>query len=101
MKKIMLSLMVLALAGVVTVNANSNQQGVAIVQQQDEKVPVKVEELPDAVKTALAADDYKEWMPEKAFHVKPATGNEYFEVELKKGEETKTVKLDKDGKVVA
>lgn len=100
MKKIMLSLMVLALAGVVTVNAN-NKQGVVVVQQQDEKMPVKVEELPDAVKATLATDDYKEWKAEKAFHVKPATGAEHFEIELKKGEEAKTVKLDKDGKVVA
>ena len=100
MKKLMLSLAFLALAGVVTVNANT-QQDVTIVRLQDEKKPVKVEELPDAVKATLAGDDYKEWMAEKAFQVKPATGAEYYEIELKKGEETKTVKLDKDGKPVA
>lgn len=100
MKKLMLSMAFLALAGVVTVNAN-NKQDVAIVNMQDEKKPVKVEELPDAVKAALAGDDYKEWMAEKAYHVKPATGTEHYEIELKKGEEVKTVKLDKDGKVVA
>lgn len=79
----------------------NQKQNVAIVQIQDEKKPVKVEELPDAVKAALAADDYKDWKAEKAFWVKPASGSEYYEIELKKGEEAKTVKLDKDGKVVA
>ncbi|WP_298740486.1 hypothetical protein [uncultured Chitinophaga sp.] len=100
MKKLMLSMAFLAVAGTVTVYAN-NKQDVAIVNFQDEKTPVKVEELPDAVKAALAGDDYKEWKAEKAFMVKPASGAEYYEVELKKGEEAKTVKLDKDGKVVA
>ena len=100
MKKLMLSMAFLAVAGTVTVYANQ-KQNVAIVQIQDEKKPVKVEELPDAVKAALAADDYKEWKAEKAFWVKPASGMEYYEIELKKGEEAKTVKLDKEGKVVA
>lgn len=100
MKKLMLSMAFLAVAGTVTVYANQ-KQNVAIVQIQDEKKPVKVEELPDAVKAALAADDYKDWKAEKAFWVKPASGSEYYEIELKKGEEAKTVKLDKDGKVVA
>jgi hypothetical protein len=100
MKKLMLSMAFLAVAGTVTVYAN-NKQDVAIVQQQDEKKPVKVEELPDAVKAALAGDEYKEWKAEEAFHVKPAAGSEHYEIKLKKGEEAKTVKLDKDGKVVA
>lgn len=100
MKKLMLSMAFLAVAGTVTVYANQ-KQNVAIVQIQDEKKPVKVEELPDAVKAALAADDYKDWKAEKAFMVKPASGMEYYEIEMKKGEEAKTVKLDKDGKVVA
>lgn len=100
MKKLMLSMAFLAIAGTVTVYAN-NTQDVAIVKFQDEKKPVKVEELPDAVKSTLAGDEYKEWMAEEAFHVKPATGSEHYEIKLKKGEESKTVKLDKDGKVVA
>lgn len=100
MKKLMLSMAFLAVAGTVTVYAN-NKQDVAIVKFQDERKEVKVEELPDAVKAALAGDDYKEWTAEKAFMVKPASGAEYYEIGLKKGDEMKTVKLDKDGKVVA
>lgn len=93
--------MVLALSGVVTVNANTHQPAVVKAQLQDEKKEVKVEELPDAVKATLASDEYKEWQAQKAYMVKPGTGAEYYEIELKKGEEAKTVKLDKDGKVVA
>jgi hypothetical protein len=100
MKKLMLSMALLAVAGTATVYAN-NTQDVAIVNFQDEKKPVKVEELPDAVKAALAGDEYKEWKAEEAFMVKPASGAEHYEIKLKKGEEAKTVKLDKDGKVVA
>lgn len=92
--------MILAAAGFATVSANNVNKHV-IVAFQDEKKPVKAEELPDAVKGTLAGDEYKEWKVEKAFQVKPATGAEYYELELKKGEEAKTVKLDKDGKVVA
>ena len=100
MKKIILSTMILAAAGFATATANVQTHAV-VAFQQEEKKAVKAEELPDAVKGALAGDDYKEWKLEKAFHVKPATGTEHYEIELKKGEETKTVKLDKDGKVVA
>ncbi len=100
MKKIALSLMFVAFAGVLTVSAN-HKQAVAQVQVQDERKPVKVEELPDAVKTTLATDEFKEWKADKAYWVKPASGSEFYEIELKKGDEAKTVKLDKDGKPVA
>ena len=63
----------------------------------DEKVKIKKEELPDAVRTALAGNDYKGWEISEAYQWKEAGT---YEVELKNGSEKKTVKLDKDGKVV-
>jgi len=63
----------------------------------DEKVKIKKEELPDAVRTSLAGNDYKGWEISEAYQWKEAGT---YEVTLKNGSETKTVKLDKDGKVV-
>jgi len=69
-----------------------------IVVAQDEKVAVKIEELPEAVKAALKGDEHKEWVAESATLDK-AKG--VYEITLKKGAETKTVKFDKDGNKVA
>jgi hypothetical protein len=58
-----------------------------------EKTEIKAENLPEAVKKTLAGGDYKDWEISKAYVIK-----EVYEVELKKATETKTIKLDKDGK---
>lgn len=60
-----------------------------------EKTEIKAESLPEAVKKALTGDDYKGWEITKAYVVK-----EVYEVELKKGSDTKTFKFDKEGKVI-
>lgn len=67
----------------------------ATEQQQDEKVKIKSEELPDAVKKALEAQEYRGWMISSAYKA----GDNY-EVELKNGAETKTVRFNKDGKKI-
>jgi len=65
--------------------------------QQDEKVKIKPEELPEAVKKALEMQDYRGWLIEAAYK---DTAKETFEVHLKNGAETKIVKFNKDGKKV-
>jgi len=67
------------------------------VQQQDEKVKIKSEELPEAVKKALETQDYRGWLIDAAFKY---TATETYEVSLKNGAETKVVKFSKDGKKV-
>jgi hypothetical protein len=57
-----------------------------------EKTEIKPENLPDAVKKTLAGDAYKGWEISKAYVAK-----EVYEVELKKGADTKTFKFDKEG----
>lgn len=96
MKKVILSLLVLFFAAGAFVNAATISATVTSVQQ-DDKVKIKNEDLPEAVKTALQSNDYKGWTISAAYHLKSA---DQYEVELKKDAETKTVKLDKDGKVV-
>lgn len=69
----------------------------ASVSQTDEKVKIKIEELPDAVKTALEGDSYKGWSADAAYYNKT---KDIYEVDVKKGTETKTLKFNKDGSIV-
>ena len=62
---------------------------------QDDKTKIKSEELPEAVKKSLEAQEYRGWLIDAAYHVK---STDSYEVELKNGAETKTVKFDKEGK---
>jgi len=64
-------------------------------QDQEDKTKIKSEELPDAVKKSLEAQEYRGWLIDAAFHVK---STDSYEVSLKNGAETKTVTFDKEGK---
>ncbi|MCD8739219.1 hypothetical protein LT679_01280 [Mucilaginibacter roseus] len=127
MKKIILSVAFLGLIGVVNANAQntsttqpaaSQQQPAQQTQQdstaagangaatatagataQEVKTPVKVEELPEAIKTTLKSDAVKEYTAVDASLVKAGT-SEYYIINLKKGDDLRFVKLDKDGRPV-
>lgn len=101
MKHTFLSALVLMfVVTLVSVNTSVAQDATTeVTQQQEEKKPVKAEELPEAVKAALASADYTDWQVSEAFSVKKGDA-EYFEINLKNGDQTKTAKLDKDGKKV-
>ncbi len=101
MKKVFLSVAFLAFAGLASAKANSSITAESIVTIQDstQRKPVKLEELPDAVKATLASDTYKDWAPQTATWVK-VKDTEYFEIAVKKGEEAKTLKIDPAGKVI-
>ena len=102
MKKLILSAAFLAFAGFTAANASevkNNNIEIVTVQDSVVKTPIKLEELPDAIKTTLETDPYKAWTPNAAFAVKDGT-KEYFQVDVKKEEETASLKFDKDGKPV-
>lgn len=104
MKKIILSAAVLAFAGLTTVKANTtskNPASITIHIQQDttQKTPVKMEDLPDPVKTTLKADLFKEWIPSAAFLIKKE-GKEYYEIDVQKGEEKRMANIGPDGKMI-
>jgi hypothetical protein len=98
-RTIMTSLALAAAVSMTTVYAAAPVKASIVVVAQ-EKTAVKQEDLPEAVKTALAGDDFKGHTFSEAFHVKTSAG-EYYEIKLKNGAEETTVKLDKDGKKVA
>jgi hypothetical protein len=98
MKKIsIIAALFICASGVITANANTTARRSETSVRFDEKVKIKKEDLPEAVRTALAGNDYNGWEISEAYQYKEAGT---YEVELKKGEEKKTVKLDKDGKVI-
>lgn len=102
MKNLILGAALLAFAGVSTVKANDIKTPVTSVVQQDSttKTPVKIEELPDAVKATLSSDKYKDWAPSAAFLVTDASKAEYYLIDVKKGEEAAQLKVGKDGVVI-
>ncbi len=87
------------LLGACSLMANAKTQQLANQTKMEspvqEKKDIKAEELPEAVKKTLAGDSYKGWEISKA-----SVAKDVYEVELKKGSETKTAKFDKDGKEV-
>lgn len=95
----MLSALFVAFAATATIANPVKTVATEIIAQQ-EKAPIKLEELPDAVKTTLSSEQFTGWIPSEASVVTPKEGVKYFEVSLKKGDETKVVNLSEEGKVV-
>jgi hypothetical protein len=95
-KLIAVSMLVLVVCAVPMVQAKSVAVKTSI-NQADEKVKVKLEELPEAVKNALATDPFSAWKAESALLNKT---KDHYEVEVKKGAEKRTLKFSKDGKAV-
>lgn len=100
MKRIFLSAMVLGLVTVTTVNAKPLTNATVIVADNQDETPVKQEDLPEPVKTSLASDDYKDWEFVSAVSFKKEEAT-FYKITLKKGEESKTVTMDAEGKVAA
>jgi len=101
MKKAIFAVIAIACAGYTnaqtetTATANIN---VATNVEDQEKTPLKVEELPDAVRKALAGDAYTGWTTAEAFLVK--SQKPYYEIKMVRGEEKMVVNLDNEGKKV-
>lgn len=102
MKKIILSAAFLAFAGLTTVKANEVRTPIITIQQDSTtKTPVKVEALPDPVKTTLKSDKYKGFTPSAAFLVVAANKTEWYEVAVANKEgQSGSLKIGKDGVVV-
>ncbi|SKC51574.1 hypothetical protein [Ohtaekwangia koreensis] len=100
MKKVLFVFALVAGIGAANAQVSSEPAPAAATestQLQGDKVKIKAEELPQTVKKELEGEDYRGWLINAAYHDK--TKNTY-EVELKNGAETKTVKFDKEGKKV-
>src|SRR6267143_7046607 len=104
MKKIMFATLLFAVA--FSMSALNSVAGMvtkpssATILGEDEKKPIKKEDLPEAVKTTLAGPDYQGWEITAAFSVKKDDAD-YYEIKLKKGDKVITAKLDKEGNKVS
>lgn len=75
--------------------ATATETAVAV---QDKKTEVKYEDLPQAVRTTLAGEAYKDWEVVKAWH---NVDKDQYEIEVKNAStETKTLKFNKEGKEI-
>lgn len=63
------------------------------------KVAVRPEDLPEAVKSTLSGS-YAEWKVTSAYLVTRDDNSQYYEVNIKRAEETSTLNLDKYGKKI-
>ncbi|MFP5080041.1 hypothetical protein [Pedobacter sp. JCM 36344] len=102
MKKIILSAAFLAIAGLTTAKATEINNPTAYVVRQDStiKTPVAFKDLPDSVKATLASEPVKAWLPTAAFLVTNADKTSYYQVDVKKEEEIKSLKITADGKII-
>ncbi|HMI03877.1 MAG TPA: hypothetical protein VK541_15435 [Pedobacter sp.] len=102
MKKIILSAAILAVAGLTSVKASEIKNPVVIAVQQDSttKTPVELKDLPEPVTKTLQSDPVKAWTPTAAFLVTNADKTTYYQVDVKKEQETGSLKIDKDGKII-
>lgn len=100
MKKLFVAAIV-AFAGFTAVEAQASVNKVEVVSVQDSviRTPIKVEELPEAIRTVLQTDPYKDWTPTAAFTVKDGDKS-YFQVDVKKEEQMASLKFDAEGKPV-
>ena len=102
MKKINLSAAILAVAGLTSVKASEIKNPVVVAVQQDSttKTPVELKDLPEPVQKTLQSDPVKAWTPTAAFLVTNADKTSYYQVDVKKEQETGSLKIDKDGKII-
>lgn len=107
MKKIIASAFCLTLCfGTFTVNAlHLLATSKNFVIPTDERKIIKTNELPQAVKTALEADTFKDWKVKEVTEVKiagavnrPDLATQY-DVKLTKGKETKVVRFLENGHI--
>ena len=96
----MISAMALTLIAFNNVQSEPVLTTVTEITSGQEKVAVKPEDLPEAIKTTLSGDTYAGWQVTNAFLVTKEDNSQFYELSLKKGEETSTLNLDKDGKKV-
>lgn len=97
MKKVMFFVSVLAFGGAFAISAHTMSAYSGVVSIQEEREKIKKEELPEPVKTTLNGDEYKGWLISAAYRIK---SKDTYEVELKKGAEAKTIRFDKEGRVI-
>ncbi len=74
--------------------ATQSETNIADDQSSDQKAQINAAELPDAIKQTLADQEYKGWIINAVYQDRK---EETYEVELKNGADTQTVKFNSEG----
>lgn len=94
-----IAIILLTFAGVLNAGAMSHPSAQNYVITSQSKVTVRPEDLPEPVKSTLAGS-YSEWKVTSAYLVTRDDNSQYYEINIKRAEETSTLNLDKYGKKV-
>ncbi|CAG4989640.1 hypothetical protein DYBT9275_00332 [Dyadobacter sp. CECT 9275] len=100
MKKPIIAVLTACLLSAINLNGASVAEPVLSVYTSQEKVAIKPEDLPEAVKETLGSNAYLGWEVTAAFLITKQDNSQYYEIAAKKGTETATINLDKYGKKV-
>ncbi len=100
MKKLIMSAVALTLISFATVQATPIAENNAALTVTQDKVSVKPEDLPAAVKATINSDAFAGWKVVEAFLVTADDKTQYYDLSVKKGKESARVKLDKNGRNV-
>jgi hypothetical protein len=101
MKKLIVTALAITLISFASVQADNTTiiskttSNTSLIAQ--EKVSVKPDSLPDGVKKTIASEAFSGWKVISAFLVTNADKTQYYELNVKNGDESARVKLDKDG----
>ncbi len=98
MKKTFLATMLLTIITLMVTASPVTSPSEKMVVVAQEEIPIKPDELPDAVKATLAGT-YAEWTIQAAFRIELIGGNQY-KTRLVKENEKLDVKFDSEGKVI-
>lgn len=100
MKKLIISAVALTLLSFATVQAAPVLENKATISIHQDKVSVKPDDLPAAVKATINSDAFAGWKVVEAFLVTADDKSQYYDLSVKKGSENARVKLDKNGRNV-
>lgn len=95
-----MSAVALTLISFATVQANPSAETTSALTVNQDKVPVKPEDLPAAVKATINSEAFAGWKVVEAFLVTGDDKTQYYDLSVMKGKETARVKLDKNGRNV-
>ncbi len=98
MKKIIVTTAFLTAIAFMATASPIRTNDVIVSKVTQEEIPIKPEELPDAVKTTLSTA-YTDWTVEAAFRIEMVSGNQYKTRLFKEGKK-KEVKFNSEGKVI-
>jgi uncharacterized membrane protein YkoI len=97
MKKLLIALiMCTATVAVLAQDPSSSATPAQEQSTSDELQPIATSDLPAAITASLESPDYSGWTVSNAYK-KEKDGKTIYKVEMKNGDETKTVKFDADG----